>query len=127
MVAIPERHRLARLTEVDFSALLDEPVLALPKSAGPLRDYWLAIDYRNGRAPVIGAEIASADETYEALVDGRGVCLLSSGNVSLVERGGVVTRSVKGIPPSQLALAWRKDHDHPLVQAYVECARQTVI
>jgi DNA-binding transcriptional LysR family regulator len=126
MVAMPERHRLARRAEVDFSDLLDEPFLALPKSAGPLRDYWLAVDYRNGRAPVIGIEIASADETYEALVDGRGVCILASGNVSLMERGGVVTRPVKGISPSQLALAWRKDHDHPLVQAYVECARQSI-
>jgi DNA-binding transcriptional LysR family regulator len=126
MVAMPERHRLARRAEVDFSDLLDEPFLALPTSAGPLRDYWLAVDYRNGRAPVIGIEIASADETYEALVDGRGVCILASGNVSLMERGGVVTRPVKGISPSQLALAWRKDHDHPLVQAYVECARQSI-
>ena len=126
MVAMPERHRLARLAEVNFSELLDEPFLALPKSAGPLRDYWLAIDYRNGRAPVIGAEIASSDETYEALIDGRGVCLLAIGNVSLVERGGVVTRPINGISPSQLALAWRKDHDDPLVRSYVECARQSI-
>ena len=126
MVAMPERHQLARLAEVDFSDLLDEPFLALPKSAGPFRDYWLAIDYRNGRPPVIGAEIASAEETYEALIDGRGVCLLASGNVSLVERGGIVTRPVNGISTSQFALAWRKDRDHPLVRAYVECARQSI-
>ena len=126
MVAMPENHRLARLAEVDFDDLLDEPFLALPMTAGPLRDHWLALDHRAGGAPVIGAEIASADETYEALVDGRGVCLLASGNVPLVERGGVVARPVSGIPPSQLALAWRKDHDHPLVRAYVECARQAV-
>ena len=91
-----------------------------------MRDYWLAIDYRNGRPPVIGAEIASAEETYEALLDGRGVCLLASGNVSLVERGGIVTRPVNGISTSQFALAWRKDRDHPLVRAYVECARQSI-
>jgi DNA-binding transcriptional LysR family regulator len=126
LVAMPESHRLARLDEVDFGDLLDEPFLALPASAGPLRDYWLGMDHRNGRAPTIGAEIASADETYEALVDGRGVCLLASGNVSLVERGGVVTRPVNGISPSRLALAWRKDHNHPLVPTYVECARQAV-
>jgi DNA-binding transcriptional LysR family regulator len=91
-----------------------------------LRDHWLGLDHRNGQTPVIGAEIASADETYEALVDGRRVCLLASGNVSLVERGGVVTRPVNGVSPSQLALAWRKDRNHPLVRAYVECARQAV-
>ncbi len=126
MVAMPESHPLARSAEVDFTDLLDEPFLALPASAGPLRDHWLGTENRHGRPPVIGAEITSADETYEALVDGRGVCLLASGNASLVERGGVVTRPVNGIPPSQLALAWRQDHDHPLVRAYVECARQAV-
>jgi DNA-binding transcriptional LysR family regulator len=126
MVAMPDSHRLAHLAEVDFGDLLDEPFLALPKSAGPLRDYWLGIDHRDGRTPLIGAVIASADETYEALVDGLGVCLLAVGNVPLVERSGVVTRRVNGISPSQLALAWRKDHDHPLLQSYVECARQAV-
>jgi DNA-binding transcriptional LysR family regulator len=126
MVAMPENHQLARLAEVDFGDLLDEPFLALPPSAGPLRDHWLGIDHRNGRTPVIGAEISSADETYEALVDGRGLCLLASGNASLVERGGVVTRPVNGISKSQLALAWRKDHDPPLVRAYVECTRLAV-
>jgi LysR substrate binding domain len=123
-VAMPETHRLAHLDRVDFGELLDEPFLALPRRAGPWRDYWLAIDHRDGRPPVIGAEIASADETYEALVDGRGVCLLASGNVSLIKRGGVVTRPVRGVAPCRLALAWRQDHDHPLVHAYVECARQ---
>jgi hypothetical protein len=29
---------------VDFADLLDEPFLALPQGAGPLRDYWLALD-----------------------------------------------------------------------------------
>ena len=107
--------------------LLDEPFLALPPSAGPLRDYWLATDARGGRPRRIGAEVASTEETYEALADGRGVCLLAGGNVPLVERGGVVTRPVNGIPQSQLGLAWRKDHDHPLVRSYIECARQAVI
>jgi hypothetical protein len=51
------------------------------------------------------------------------VCLLASGNISLVERGGIVT---KGISPCQLTLAWRKEDVHPLVPTYVECARLTV-
>jgi DNA-binding transcriptional LysR family regulator len=126
LVAMPETHRLAGVAVVRFEDLLDEAFLALPASAGPLRDYWLALDYRHGRPPTIGAEIASADETYEALVDGRGVCLVASGNIPLLERGGVVTRPVSGIPPCQLALAWRRDHDHPLVRHYVECARHAV-
>ncbi len=63
-------------------------------------------------------------ETYESLVDGRGICLLASGNAPSVTRGGVVTRPVNGLPPCQLALAWRRDHHHPLTAAYLDCARQ---
>ena len=73
LVAMPQNHRLADRAELDFSELFDEPFLALPDSAGPLRDYWLAIDQRGGRPPVIGATISSPDETYEALVDGHGI------------------------------------------------------
>ena len=124
LVAMTDQHRLADRSSVDFEDLLEEPFLALPESAGPLRDYWLAVDHRHGRAPIVGAEIASVDETYEALVDGRGICLLASGNAPSVTRGGVVTRPVNGLPPCQLALAWPRDQDHPLIAPYVRCTRQ---
>jgi DNA-binding transcriptional LysR family regulator len=124
LVALPATHRLAGQAVVEFTDLLDEPFLALPESAGPLRDYWLAADARDGRPPRIGAEIASTDETYEAIVDGRGVCLLATGNAPLVTLGGVVTRPVRGISPSQLALAWRIGDRRPLVRDYARACRQ---
>lgn len=122
-VALPDTHPLADCAEIDFADLLDEPFIAIPESAGVLRAYWLALDDRAGRPPRIGAEAASADETYEALVDGRGVCLLAAGNAPLLTRGGVVTRPVLGIAPSRLALAWRADDRRPLVRAYAEASR----
>lgn len=124
LVAMSQEHPLAAREAVDFADLLDEPFLALPESAGVLRDYWLALDARGGRPPRIGAEIASTDETYEALVDGRGVCLLASGNAPLIALGGVVTRPVRGISPSRLALAWRADDHRPLVLDYARACRQ---
>src|ERR1700733_6129536 len=56
LVALPEGHPLAARESVDSADLLDLPFLALPESTGPLRDFWLAVDERAGRAPVIGAE-----------------------------------------------------------------------
>ena len=126
LVALPEDHPLAAREEVDFADLLDEPFLALPESAGELRDHWLALDARDGRPPRIGAEISSTEETYEALVDGRGVVLVATGNAPLITLGGVVTRPVRGITPSRLALAWRADDHSPLVRDYVRaCERAT--
>jgi DNA-binding transcriptional LysR family regulator len=124
LVAMPDSHPLASRSVINFADLLDEPFLALPPSAGPLRDYWLAVDARDGRPPRIGAEIASTDETYEALVDGRGVCLLAAGNAPLITLGGVITRPVHGISPSQLALAWHADDTRPLVLDYAHACRQ---
>jgi DNA-binding transcriptional LysR family regulator len=110
---------------VDFAELLDEPFLALPRSAGPLRDYWLATDARDGKPPVVGAEISSVGETYEALMDGRGIVLLASGNAPLVALEGVTTRPVRGLSPSQLALAWRAGDQRPLVRDYARACRRT--
>jgi len=127
LVALPEGHPLAaRAGGVEFAELLDLPFLALPESAGALRDFWLAVDERAGRAPVIGAEITGTEETYEALVGGVGVCLVASGNAPLVTLGGVTTRPVLGLSPSRLALAWRRDDDRPLVHAYVRAAALAV-
>ncbi|MFI9804849.1 LysR family transcriptional regulator [Streptomyces sp. NPDC052301] len=127
LLALPQGHPLAARAEVDFTELLDEPFLALPRSAGPLRDHWLALDARAGRPPRIGAEIAGAEEAYEALVGGLGVCLVAAGNTPLISLGGVTTRPVRGIGPSRYVLAWRReDEERPLVRAYVRACRETV-
>ncbi|WP_338782826.1 LysR family transcriptional regulator [Streptomyces sp. DG1A-41] len=125
MVAVPDTHPLADRTEVDFTDLLDEPFLALPESTGPLRDYWLALDARDGRPPRVGAEIASTEETYEALTAGLGVCLVATGNVPLLTLGGVTARPVRGLTPSRCVLAWRReDGRRPLVREYAEACRR---
>jgi len=111
---------------VDVADLLDEPFLALPQAAGALREYWLAAEARGGQPPVIGAEVSSVGETYEALLDGRGIVLLAAGNAPLVALDGVLTRPVRGLSPSQLALAWRAGDRRPLVRDYVRACRQAV-
>ncbi|MEU1268116.1 LysR family transcriptional regulator [Streptomyces sp. NPDC005799] len=124
LVALPDTHPLAARPEIDFADLADEPFLALPPSAGPLRDHWLALEERGGRPPRVGAEIASTEETYEALVAGLGVCLVATGNVPLVTMGGVVTRPVRGLGPSRYVLAWRREDRRALVAGYVEACRR---
>jgi DNA-binding transcriptional LysR family regulator len=124
LVALPLTHRLASREVIDFTELLDEPFLALPAGAGPLRDYWLALEARDGRPPRIGAEIASTDETYEAIVGGQGICLLAAGNAPLIAREGVITRPVRGLSPTQLALAWRTGDHRPLVVDYARACQQ---
>jgi DNA-binding transcriptional LysR family regulator len=125
MVALPDTHPLADRSGIDFTDLLDEPFLALPESTGPLRAHWLALDARAGRPPQIGAEIASTEETYEALAAGLGVCLVAAGNVPLLTLGGVTACPVRGVAPSRYVLAWRReDARRPLVRAYAQACRR---
>jgi DNA-binding transcriptional LysR family regulator len=126
LVAMSEHHPLAGSATLAFAELLEEPFLALPESAGPLRDYWLATDRRNGRPANIGAVIASSDETYEALVDGRGICLLAAGNAPSLTRGGVVTVPLDDGTACTLALAWRGDDRNPLIATYAQAAATIV-
>lgn len=118
-VGMARSHRLAGMDFVPFVDLLDEPFLALPQSAGVLRDYWLALDERAGRPLRIGAEVETADETLEALINGAGVVLVSSGNAALYERPGVVFREVSGISSSRLALAWRTNDHRAVIRDFV--------
>ena len=56
-VAAVRRHQLAAAEAVTLGDLLEEPFLALPLSAGPLRDYWLAVEERAGHPVQIAANI----------------------------------------------------------------------
>lgn len=116
LIAMPSRHPLAKRERIQFTDLLDVPFLALPARAGALRDFWLALDARNGRAPVIGGVIASTEETVESLTAGLGVCLIAAGNAPLIARDGVIVRPVDGVSPSRLVLAWRRNDDRPLIR-----------
>ncbi len=84
LVAVPGTHPLAGREITDFTDPLDEPFLALPGSAGPQRDHWLATDAPGGRPVRIGAGVASTEETYEALVAGLGGVLPAAGNTPLI-------------------------------------------
>src|SRR6202034_3868036 len=96
---LPARHKRAKKMVVAFSDLASEPFIALPRSAGALRDFWLASDQR--ASPVhVAVEVATPEETFEAVAFGIGVVLLSAGNAEIYKREGVVCRPVSGLTPS---------------------------
>ncbi|NUT99022.1 MAG: LysR family transcriptional regulator [Saccharothrix sp.] len=122
-VAMARGHRLQRHEAVPFAELADEPFVALPQEAGPSRDFWLAVEHRT-RPARIGAEAATADETFEAVASGLGVVLVSAGNTEVYHRADVVYRPVEGIAPSTLAVVWRTGDERAGVRVFVEaCVR----
>jgi DNA-binding transcriptional LysR family regulator len=104
--------------------LLEEPFLAPPASAGPLRDYWLATEERGERPIRIAAEVSTPDEAFEAVAGGVGVVLLSGGNAAIYKPAGVVCKPVGGLSPSQLAVAWRTRDERAVVRDFVAACRQ---
>jgi DNA-binding transcriptional LysR family regulator len=117
-VALPAAHRLAARAEVTFAELAGEPFVALPASAGPMREFWLAGDQRSTPA-VVGAEAETAEEVFELVASGRAVALVSAGNAELYRRDDVVCRPVAGLPPSRLAIVWRREDRRPAVRSLV--------
>ncbi len=121
-VALPAQHPLADLAEIPFELLLDEPFVALPAAAGPLRDFWLAVDARPG-PPVVAAEATAADEVLELVTAGVGVALLAEGNTGLYQRPGLVCRPVPDLPPAELAVAWRRTDNRDAVRAFLDAVQ----
>ena len=116
-VALSANHRLAGKAAVTLDDLGDEPFIALPVSAGPLRQFWLAAEERRA-PPRIAAEAETAEETFEAVASGLGVALLAAGNADIYQRDDVVCRPVTDLPPSHLAVLWRTGDDRTAIQVF---------
>ncbi|MER7858795.1 LysR family transcriptional regulator [Amycolatopsis sp. WAC 04197] len=117
-VAVPPGHRLASREVIPFAELIDEPFIALPSSAGPLREFWLATASRPRPADV-AAEAETVEESYEAVASGLGVALLAAGNVEIYQRNDVVCRPVTGLSPGELAVVWRSPDRRDAVRVFV--------
>jgi DNA-binding transcriptional LysR family regulator len=121
-VALPVDHPLAGREWIPFEILEEEPFVALPATAGVLREFWLATAQRTRPARVV-AEAETAEETFEVVASGLGITLLSAGNAAIYQRDDVVCRPVTGLPPSELAVVWRTGDDRPAIRVFVDaCA-----
>jgi DNA-binding transcriptional LysR family regulator len=125
-VALWQTHPLARRSTVAISDLLDEPFVALPPSAGVLRDYWLATEDRHGHPVRIGAQAASPDAAFEAIASEQGIAILSAGNAELYARPEIVSVPIADLTPAQLAIAWRADDTRAIIREFADAAIRAV-
>lgn len=123
-VIMSVNHPLATQEVVRFSQLLDEPFVALPASTGVWRDYWLAIDHRDGRPPVIGTEVKTSDEWMEAVANNFGICLTGTSTARFYPRPDIVCRPIDKITPTSVAVAWRRDDKRSVVADFVRCCER---
>jgi DNA-binding transcriptional LysR family regulator len=123
-VAMRPDHPLAAKPAVEMSDLLDEPFISLPPAAGVLREYWLAVDERQGHPVRIGAEVESPDATFEAISAGQGIVLLAQGNALLYARPDVVARPITDLSPCDLAVVWSADDRRAVVKDFADAAEE---
>jgi DNA-binding transcriptional LysR family regulator len=123
LVVLSTQHRLARRTSVLFHELANEPFVALPPAAGPLRDFWLGADQRRGRPARVVAEVANADEKFEIVSSGVAIGLVAESIAAVYARPDLVCIPVTDLGPAHMAVAWRRGDRRPAVQAFVQaCA-----
>jgi DNA-binding transcriptional LysR family regulator len=121
-VGLPTGHRLADRAQVSIEEILDEPILAAPKTAGPWRDYWLAMDYRSGAAPTVVEEAANFDAELQAVAFGKAVTITSLAAKLYYARPGVVFVPIADAPPCDVALAWIGESPSSVISEFVASA-----
>lgn len=122
--AMPAGHPLAAKSSLSIKDLLDEPFVALPPEAGALRDFWLALDQRNGHPARVGATADTPDAAFEAVAAGQGIVLLAQGNAELYARPGITSRPVSDLVPCELAVAWRRGDKRAPIEHFADAAQR---
>ncbi len=121
-LAVKSDHPLARIDTVTLDDILDVPLVALPVEAGALRDFWLAEDQRIEPATV-AATASNADSALEIVANGLGAVLISAGNAEIYNRPGITYLEVRDLPPSELAIVWRRDDHRDVIRDAADIAR----
>jgi DNA-binding transcriptional LysR family regulator len=121
-IALPTGNPFVACDVIPFRDLWDEPFVAAPPESGWWRDYWLAIDERDGHPVRIGAVTTQPDDWLSAIANGYGMALAPASAARFYARPGITYRPVSGVSPSQVGVAWaRADDTNPVVQDFVRC------
>jgi DNA-binding transcriptional LysR family regulator len=106
MLALPAGHRLADQPTITFADLAGEPMLAAPRSVGPvLFDKLIGCFRAAGVEPSIVQEATPVTSLAGLVAAGAGIGFVTRG-VALATRPGVAFREVDRAPGVPIAVAW---------------------
>ncbi|WP_081686044.1 LysR family transcriptional regulator [Candidatus Solirubrobacter pratensis] len=121
VLVVADRFPVAARSEVVTEMLVDEPFVAR-RAPGYWRDYWLAVDQRDGHPVNVGAEATTVDECFEAIMRGQGMAFTQASSRRFYARPGLAFVPVADIPPASVSVAWRRDACTPFVAEFVAIA-----
>lgn len=122
VLVAPAASRFADLESVSVGQLTAEPFVAR-KAPEEWRDFWLAATSRDGIPARLGAEVATVDECFEAILAERGIAFTQASTRRFYDRPGLSFIPVTDIPPTRLAIAWHADRTNELARAFVQAAQ----
>lgn len=106
MLAIPDGHRLSEGEQLGFADLAGYPLLAAPRSVGPvIFDALMSCFRRAGVDPVVAQEAMPMTTLAGLVAAGSGIGFVTRG-VAAAGRPGVTFRTVTGAPALPIAAAW---------------------
>lgn len=122
VLVVADSSPLAQHKQISVEQVLTEPFVAR-KAPESWRDFWLAADARMGEPVRLGAEVATVDECFEAILAARGLAFSQASTQRYYDRPGLAFVPVTDIPPATLSIAWRTDVDSQPVRDFVDTAR----
>lgn len=120
VLALPVGHRLAEHPTITFADLAGEPMLAAPRSVGPvLFDKVIGRFRAAGVEPSIVQEATPVTTLAGLVAAGAGIGFVTRG-VAQATRPGVVFRDVDGAPGVPIAVAWMPPEPAATGQRFLE-------
>jgi DNA-binding transcriptional LysR family regulator len=125
VVAFPRGHRFKSYERVPWSALVDEPYVQLSRRRGPAFEALVARACHDAGLTLRVKYEVEHPQTILAIVEaGLGISLVPA-SLQMVGRPAIAYRRLTPAGPAlETVIAWRRDSEMPLVQAFVKVARE---
>lgn len=126
MIAVPASHPLAIKPEIRFQDLADEPLIFYPRVQRPsgFTYFLMRLFDERGFTPNVVQDVDNAVTAVALTSSGLGACFVVEGAQNL-QLPGVVYRRFEPDEKAtfDLSIIWREDDSSPLVQAFIDTAR----
>jgi DNA-binding transcriptional LysR family regulator len=125
-IAMPTDHPLASRDEVGPEDVVGEPWIWVEGADPRARAFWSLEDFRGGEPLRTGTRVASIEDAFGAVAAGVAITCQGESAVRAVGAGfpQLCFVPLSGVPPAQIAVAWRTAGDSEFVRAMVATAME---
>jgi len=125
ITVLPVGHRLAGRATVSLGELLDEPWVAPPDTDRRFYDYWMAVDARGGRPPLVGVVCHTPDEGLMAVLSGRAISVGATARAGFHVDGASIV-PIDDVSPCRVSAVHRADGAPPIAVRLIAELRRRV-